>query len=95
MDEISLGKKSKSNLQVSLSIINLTNLLNKNWGKVYFVPNTYNSTSSVGLTKVGTIGGSGTDKNDPVYNFKTPNRPYTIDQFASRFQMQLGLRYNF
>lgn len=95
MDEIKIDKKSDKNIQISLSIINLTNLLNKDWGKSYFVPNTFNSTASVGLTKVGTIGGTGTDKNDPTYNFKTPNVPYTIDQFASRFQAQLGIRYNF
>ncbi|MGF6847463.1 hypothetical protein QFZ51_002698 [Chitinophaga sp. W3I9] len=29
--------------------MNVTNLLNANWGKAYFSPNTYNSTSSVGL----------------------------------------------
>ena len=93
MDEIKLN--GKKNIQISLSIMNLTNLLNKDWGKIYFVPNTFNSTSSVGLTKVGTIGGANADKNDPTYNFKTPSAPYTIDQFASRFQAQLGIRYNF
>lgn len=95
MDEIRLSQKNKSNLQISLSIINLTNLLNKDWGKVYFVPNTFNSTASVGLTKVGNVATGQPGAGDPTYNFKTPNLPYTIDQFASRFQAQLGVRYNF
>jgi len=95
MDEIRLSQKNKSNLQISLSIINLTNLLNKDWGKVYFVPNTFNSTASVGLTKVGNVAMGQPGAGDPTYNFKTPNLPYTIDQFASRFQAQLGVRYNF
>ncbi len=95
MDEIRLSEKSKNTLQISLSIINLTNLLNKNWGKVYFVPNTFNSTASVGLTKVGNIASGQPSAGDPTYNFRTPGLPYTIDQFASRFQAQLGIRYNF
>ncbi|MDN4029131.1 TonB-dependent receptor [Chryseobacterium gambrini] len=95
MDEIRLSEKSKNTLQISLSIINLTNLLNKDWGKVYFVPNTFNSTASVGLTKVGNIASGQPSAGDPTYNFRTPGLPYTIDQFASRFQAQLGIRYNF
>ncbi len=95
MDEIRLSEKSKNTLQISFSIINATNLLNKDWGKVYFVPNTFNSTSSVGLTKVGNVAAGQPSAGDPVYNFKTPGLPYTIDQFASRFQGQLGIRYNF
>jgi hypothetical protein len=95
MDEIKLSKKSKNNIQISLSIINFTNLLNKDWGKVYFVPNTFNSTASVGLTKVGNVATGQPSAGDPAYNFKTPGLPYTIDQFASRFQAQLGVRYNF
>ncbi len=95
MDEIRLSEKSKNNIQISLSIINFTNLLNKDWGKVYFVPNTFNSTASVGLTKVGNVAAGQPSAGDPTYNFKTPGSAYTIDQFASRFQAQLGVRYNF
>ncbi|MDL1913268.1 MAG: TonB-dependent receptor [Bergeyella sp.] len=94
MDEIRLSEKSKRNLQVSFSIINITNLINKNWGKIYYVPNTFNSTAGVGLTRVGSVS-FGEAAGDPTYNFKKPVRPYTIDQFASRFRAQIGLRYNF
>ncbi|ASW76134.1 TonB-dependent receptor [Chryseobacterium piperi] len=95
MDEIRLSQKSKNSLQISLSIINVTNLLNKDWGKVYFVPNTFNSTASVGLTRNGSVGAGQPGAGDPTYNFRSPGLPYTIDQFASRFQAQLGVRYNF
>jgi hypothetical protein len=95
MDEIRVSEKSKNTIQISLSIINLTNLLNKDWGKVYFVPNTFNSTASVGLTKVGNVAAGQAAAGDPTYNFTKPGLPYTIDQFASRFQAQLGVRYNF
>lgn len=95
MDEIRLSDKSKNNIQISLSIINFTNLLNRNWGRVYFVPNTFNSTASVGLTRSGSVPAGQPGAGDPAYNFRTPGLPYTIDQFASRFQAQLGVRYNF
>jgi uncharacterized membrane protein (UPF0182 family) len=42
MDEIRLSEKSKNSIQISLSIINFTNLLNKDWGKctLYRIPST-------------------------------------------------------
>jgi len=73
-------------------ILNLTNLVNKNWGWVYFSPNTFNSTASVGLTPYipnRVVGGY------PQYTFQDPGKPYSIDFFNSRWQMQWGLRYSF
>jgi hypothetical protein len=75
-------------------VANIGNLINKDWGRSYFVPNTYNSTASIGLTKSGNLGGLATG--DPTYTFQKPtSAPYTIDQLASRFQGQLGVRYSF
>ncbi|MDQ2772669.1 MAG: TonB-dependent receptor [Bacteroidota bacterium] len=94
-------------LQVSLDLINVGNLLNKSWGRQYFVPNTFNSTLGTGLTQVayanadGQISGSysastattkGFDR--PAFTYGTP-ATYSIDQLASRWQGQLGLRYSF
>ncbi|KIO50783.1 TonB-dependent receptor [Flavobacterium hibernum] len=92
MDEIRIDEAGT--LQISFSIANIGNLINKDWGRSYFVPNTYNSTANLGLTKSGNIGGVATG--DPTYTFQKPtSTPYTIDQLASRFQGQLGLRYSF
>ncbi|MFC0183089.1 hypothetical protein ACFFJX_11175 [Pseudarcicella hirudinis] len=77
-------------LQFTADIINVTNLLNSDWGRVYFVSNTFNSTSSLGLTRVN----SGTAA-DPTYRFVTPSTPYSVDQLASRYQAQIGARYSF
>jgi hypothetical protein len=77
-------------LQFSLDIINATNLINKDWGRIYFAPNTFNSTASLGLSRVN----SGTSA-DPTYKFAVPTTPYTIDQLGSRWQMQAGARYTF
>ncbi|MCW3462768.1 TonB-dependent receptor [Chitinophaga nivalis] len=77
-------------LTLTYDIINLTNLLNKEWGVQYFSPNTFNSTASVGLTAAGKpVNGY------PTYTFTNPGTPYSKDFFASRSQMQLGLRYSF
>ncbi|MBB6500489.1 TonB-dependent receptor [Pedobacter cryoconitis] len=84
--------KHKHTLTFTYDIINLTNLLNKNWGVQYFSPNTYNSMASVGLKTVT----AGTPTTYPTYTFSQANTStYSKDFFASRFQMQFGLRYSF
>ena len=71
-------------------ILNLTNLLYKDWGRVYFSSDLFNSTASVGLRPTGA-----TQAGYPVYVWEKPAVPYQTDLSASRWQMQLGLRYNF
>ncbi|RLJ71974.1 TonB-dependent receptor [Pedobacter alluvionis] len=79
-------------LTLTYDIINLTNLLNKDWGIQYFSPNTFNSMASMGI-KVGT---GGTPTAYPVYTFAQKDvTSYSKDFFASRYQMQLGARYSF
>ncbi|QQL50033.1 TonB-dependent receptor [Mucilaginibacter ginkgonis] len=83
--------KRKQAITFTYDIVNLTNLLNKHWGQYYFSPNTYNSTSSIGLTTAT----AGTATTSPVYRFADPGLPYSVDYFASRWQMQFGVRYSF
>jgi len=78
-------------ITLTYDIVNLTNLLNKNWGRQYFSPNTFNSMASVGLK----MKQAGTPTSYPVYTWSNPGLPYAIDYFGSRFQMQFGLRYSF
>lgn len=81
----------KHTLTITLDIMNFTNLLNKNWGYAYFVPNTLNQSASIGLNPVGT------DANhNPIFNFVKPTTaPYSTDKLSSRWQGQLGVRYTF
>jgi hypothetical protein len=79
-------------ITLSLDIMNVTNLLNANWGKAYFSPNTYNSTASVGLVPYFPNKSS---QNYPLYQFVNPGTAYSVDPVASRWQMQLGARYTF
>lgn len=88
----------KQILTFTFDIINLTNLLNSAWGHYYYSPNTFNSTSSIGLSKPSgvtqpTFANLGTSY--PTYKFTNPGVPYAVDQFASRYQMQFGVRYTF
>ncbi len=77
---------SKHNLQLTFDIFNLTNLLNKSWGRQYFVSNqAYNVLTSVNRTSGAFIGKG--------FNF-TPGKPWTT-AFGSRWQGQLGIRYTF
>lgn len=88
-NEFKVGK-SGQNIQVLIDVINFTNLLNKNWGHQYFVPNTTNAGYS--LIRVNSVNGTGA----VTYQFNNPtNKPWQIDAIASRWQMQLGIRFNF
>lgn len=79
-------KGNKHNLQFTLDIFNLTNLINKEWGRQYFVTNqAYNLLTTINRTS-GAFAGKG-------YNF-TPTIPYTA-AFGSRWQGQFGVRYTF
>lgn len=88
MHEVRLG--DRRSLQFSYDIINFLNLLDHKLGYVYFSPNTFNSTASVGLTRA-----TNPATGDPTFTWTMPSAPYSIDPLASRWQMQVGVRYNF
>ncbi|MDR6940518.1 TonB-dependent receptor [Mucilaginibacter pocheonensis] len=101
--DFKFGGKHKQMITFTYDIINLTNLLNKKWGQYYFSANTFNSSASIGLTPVsklpGAAGGPAFVKDGnvaayPTYNFSNPGLPYSVDLFASRWQMQFGVRYS-
>ncbi|MGI4884909.1 MAG: carboxypeptidase regulatory-like domain-containing protein [Janthinobacterium lividum] len=90
-------------IQISFDVQNVGNLLNKNWGRQYFVPNTFNSTLGTGLTQVGFANAAGAVSttygaatfNRPAFTYNGAPATYSIDQLASRWQGQLGVRYSF
>ena len=68
-------------------MFNLTNLLNREWGRQWSVSNqAYNILSTVNRTS-GAFAGKG-------YNYTVNAVPWSMN-FSSRFQGQLGLRYSF
>lgn len=92
--ELFVNNDKSQSLSLNVDIINLTNLINKTWGVQYFSPNTFNSTSSVGLTPT-LFPPQQNAGNYPVFTFNNPGQPFSIDYFGSRVQMQIGLRYSF
>ncbi|MCT4666168.1 MAG: carboxypeptidase-like regulatory domain-containing protein [Flavobacteriales bacterium] len=76
-------------LKLSADIFNVANLLNKNWGKLVYVPNVVNSSYRL-------LDFKGIEDNKPVYQFKKPNgKPWIIDNFNSRWRVQLGVSLEF
>ena len=86
-----LGKTNSQRLEVSFDFINLGNLLNREWGLLYFVPNLNNSGYALlDFVKIDAA------KNQPVFQFRNPtSTPWQTDPINSRWQGQLGLRYVF
>ena len=74
-------------LELSLDIINLSNLLSRSWGMVHSTSNW--TLSPLTITE---LRAEGADYR-PVYKFTGAN--YTINDIASRWHMQLGLRIVF
>jgi hypothetical protein len=80
----------KHTLQVSLDIFNFTNMLNKDWGRRYFVANnaTFPLLNFEGFN----------DQGVPTYTFSEPGQPYAVVQsgiYSARWSAQLGVRYSF
>lgn len=83
--------KNGKSLQFSFDVMNVLNLLNNDWGHITFVTNTNNYTVPF-MKFVNTAG------NTPTFNFVKPTangQYYTVDPINSRWQGQLGLKFNF
>jgi hypothetical protein len=94
MHDFHFKNGSRTNtIQVSFDIINFSNLISKNWGVYYFTPNTINSSVDPGLAiSSRTVSGGVATVNG---SYTTPSAKWSIDQFSSRAQAQLGVRYIF
>jgi hypothetical protein len=89
---LNVGKKTNT-IQLTFDIINFTNMLNKDWGVYYFTPNTTNSSVDPGLSINSRTVSNGVATVNGAYS--TPKSTYSIDQFSSRWQAQVGVRYIF
>ena len=82
------GFSNASNIQLSLDILNIGNLISSDWGIREIATNT-------GLVQPISVA---VDENGvPTYSFDTSQTSTVMNDFGlrSRWQMQLGLRYNF
>jgi hypothetical protein len=99
----------KHNLQLSFDIFNFTNLINKDWGRIYFVGSDNFSIANFNSVAT-TTNADGSRSYTPRFTFgditssgeyqtvKETKDLYTIDDSgvnSSRWQMQIGVRYSF
>lgn len=82
--------KNNHKLQISLDVFNVLNLVNKDWGRLIYVPNVVNSSFNLLEFK-------GVENNQPVYQFTIDEntKPWVTDAVNSRWKAQLGLKYQF
>jgi len=82
--------KSRHTLQVTLDVFNFLNLLNKKWGVSRYVNySTYELINIEGMEEDGTT---------PKFTYKggtDPDAVYNVADPASRWRMQIGIRYIF
>ncbi len=79
--------ENKHTFQITFDVFNVGNLLNRDWGRQYFVSN--NANEIIRFVGYDAITG------EPNFTFNPNTRAYNISQFDSRWQGQLGLRYIF
>ncbi len=102
MHEFKFGKNNAESVQFSFDMFNVLNLINNDWGHVYFVTNVNNYTVNL-LTFTKDANGVAPGKPSsgyvPTFNFISPkgldNHYYTVDPLNSRFQGQFGVKYIF
>ncbi|WP_299819440.1 carboxypeptidase regulatory-like domain-containing protein [uncultured Pontibacter sp.] len=89
---------SSNKLQLSFDIMNVGNLLNKDWGRQYFVSNqTFELVRFTGLEKVNAADATATR---PTFNYTgagqtSEGKIYTSSDLSSRWRAQFGVRYIF
>ncbi|MCE1188594.1 MAG: carboxypeptidase regulatory-like domain-containing protein [Ignavibacteria bacterium] len=84
---VKINTYATQSVELSLDILNVGNLLNSDWGWVKQVPNQADA-----LLKYQGIDAA--TKKMKV-SFTNKDNPFIADNLLSRYQMQLGLRYNF
>ncbi|WP_203256566.1 TonB-dependent receptor [Hyunsoonleella ulvae] len=88
--EYGLSLKNGDAISLSVDMLNVFNFINKDWGRLVFVPNVVNSSFSL-------LDFRGIENNEPQFQFNIPEgtEPYVTDLFNSRWRAQLGIKYSF
>lgn len=94
----SLQAFGRQNLQLRLDIVNLGNLLNKNWGKQAFSSQANTCGQICSATTLLTQTGNRIVTGSPtlgIYTFDPTFTSFNSDNASSNYRMQLSLRYSF
>lgn len=89
--------KGKNNtLQLTFDILNVANLINEEWGRVYSAGFSYQIVEFAGFEKAGTTATSPyTHKAKFKYTPTNNSNAWQIDDYNSRWRAQIGIRYIF
>jgi hypothetical protein len=86
-------------LEITLDILNVLNFFNGEWNRIQSVPNNRDLLVRFeGLAATtNTLGpnGAALPAGTPLFSFKDKKDPFQYDDLASRWQMQVGIRYTF
>ncbi len=91
--------KSTNKIQLSFDIINVGNLINKDWGKQYTLLNQeFAFINYLGLTDADPSGGVNFSSNTPRFTYNpalTNGDPWAAHDLFARWRAQFGIRYIF
>ncbi|MBO4466258.1 MAG: TonB-dependent receptor [Bacteroidales bacterium] len=87
-EDIFYDRKNGRKMQVTMDLLNLTNLLNREWGLSYASTITRSPLGINGLTK------DSAGNMVPEFTFRKDNAIYLSD-FSSRWRFQLGVKFTF
>ena len=94
-----MAGERRQTLQITFDIFNIGNMLNKDWGRIYYASNgNLDIIEFEGM--IDDPGNAATDETLPTFSFSRPDNdiPWRIDDSglnSSRWQAQLGVRYIF
>ena len=89
---IKMGKQ-RYQFQLTYEVANFTNMLNRNWGRTYFMSNDQFALIQFRGYQTGTL--------NPTYSFNPTivnpwnNSTSVVPEFSNRWISQLGIRFNF
>lgn len=87
--EYDLKLANANKISLSFDMFNVLNFINRDWGRLVYVPNVVNSSFSL-LEFRGIV------NNQPTYQFNVNDEtPWVIDTQNSRWRAQVGLKYEF
>ncbi len=88
--EYTLNLGNGDRIALSFDMLNVLNFINRDWGRLVFVPNVVNSSFSL-------LNFRGIEDNEPQFQYNIPEGtdPYVTDLFNSRWRAQLGIKYSF
>ncbi|MBP5488695.1 MAG: TonB-dependent receptor [Bacteroidales bacterium] len=87
-EDVFYDRKGGRKMQIIMDLLNLTNLLNREWGLSYASTITRSPLNVVSLTK------DAAGNMVPEFSFKKDNAIYLSD-FSSRWRFQLGVKFTF